>query len=299
MVEDPNLDVVSSKSKAISALFPYAVSLLQDGQQQMVNAISHAASASRSERFMWHRVKPFIVTMFKRPNPPSLTWVLGLISTSVHWHTGPHDKHRVASQAAATSATSNPGVCWSVADELLHIAFFDVWRRRYKHLQRPEGTGEDITHQVRTLGDIEILKSHLILALSGGSPIRSSSEGLSEMLMSIWEDFSRVGVGCHRDDLIKKLAEIESPNWYWRDLGGNHINWDGNVRIDWDGNRMNWDGSHINWALERCRELKRVLLEVDILTSTPLTVTHFSLLTSLTCTGSHSAFMCALPLPCP
>ena len=256
MAEIPDPRLVKPARKAIGALFPYAVSLVQGGQQRMADAISHAASASRSDKFMWHRVGPFITGMFKRQNPPSLTWVLGLISTRVYWRDEPHDKSMVATRAAAASAASSPeGVCWSVVDELLHIAFTSGLQEEHEHLQRPDGTGKDITHQVRALGDTELLKSHLILALSDWCPIYDWSSRPANILTSIREDFSGVGVGCHREDLIKRLAELERAC----DI-------------------------HFGRTMGRYEEFKRVLLEVDgeatnILTRTPLVLVRFGLLT--------------------
>jgi len=93
----------------------------------MLDAISPIAKAMQPHGFMWHCVKPYIVAMFKRPNPPSLNRVLGLISPRVPQCNGPHDKNGVVMQAAATSAVLNPEeVHWSVVDEPLHLAFIDT-----------------------------------------------------------------------------------------------------------------------------------------------------------------------------
>jgi len=78
MVRVPNPGMIHSKRKAVSALFPYAISLDQGGQRRMVDAISRVARVSISiyGEFMWYRVKPTIAAMFDGPNPPSLNWVL-------------------------------------------------------------------------------------------------------------------------------------------------------------------------------------------------------------------------------
>ena len=284
LAERHDLESITRRSKAISALFPYAVSLVRVGQRRMADAISRTAGASKSGEFMWYRVKPFIATMFKKPNPPSLTWVLGLISPRVNWHSEPHDKNMAASRAAATPATSNPEVCWSVVDELLHIAFVDISRRGHKHsVERPEGTGEGITHQVRALGDDEILKSYLILALSLQGPVYGSPEGLAEILTLVREDFSGVGVGRHRKDLIERLAEMERLSQEWiRMIGGRGRGWN---RDDFDHDGI------LKWTIGRYKKLRNVLLKVDKEAAnthprTPLT-------------GSHSTFMCSLPPLCP
>jgi len=127
VVFDPKSVLLWGNSRAISTLFPCTIFLKGAKQQEMLDAISHIAMAMRPKGFMWHPVKPFIAAMFKKPNPPSLNWVLGLISPNVPWYDGPYNENMVARQAAETSAASDPEkVHWSVADELLHLAFIDA-----------------------------------------------------------------------------------------------------------------------------------------------------------------------------
>lgn len=287
MASDPSPEVIRSKRKAISALFPYAVSLEQGEERRMVDAISCMASATRPCGFMWYRVMPFITAMFKKPIPPSLNWVLGLISPNVPWQTEPRDKTMVARRAAAAPVFSHPEIHWSVADELLHDAFIgSLWPRVPPGFsQRPEGAGEDITRQVRSLGDVEILTSYLLLAWSGWGAIDDQSGGLTEMLTSIQEDLGGIGTGRHRDDLIQRLdhslemLEYGIPERYGL-------------------------GHHESIAKQtQYEELKRVLLEIDgeaanTLARMPPRLICFSILTPAN-TESHRTFVCALPLPCP
>ena len=250
-----------SKCRAITALFPYAILLEQGGQQQMLDAISHIAEAMHDKGLIWYPVLPFITAMFKKPNPPSLNWVLRLISPNVAQHNGPHDKDMVARQAAETSAVSNPEeVHWSVADELLYLAFIDTLQPFIPNdfPRRPKGTGGDITHKVQALGDFRILKSYLLLACSEWGLIDSQPVGLTEMQTSILEEFCGIGMGCHREDLVKRLDD---------------------VMVDLEDS----EDCH-QQAKKQCRELKRVLLEVDretvnTLTRKPLTCICFGLLT--------------------
>ena len=270
MVEDPDLEMINSKRKAISSLFPYAVFLEQGGQRRMVNAISRTARAMRSGKFMWHRVQPFITTMFNKPNPPSLNWVLGLISPRVPLYDEPRGKNMVARRVVAALTVSNPEEgSWSVAGELLRIAFIDSLHPDIPHgfPWQPKSTVGDLTDRVRALGDIGILKSYLFLIWSRWGPIDDQSGGLAEMQMLIREDLYGVRMGCHREDLIKRLDVVLQE-------------------LDW-AYRMEREEGMRGGATQRkgqCEELKKVLLEVDAeavntLTRKPTSFTRFRPLT--------------------
>ena len=236
---DPRQTISKYECRAISALFPYAILLEQGGQQQMLDAISHIAKAMRPGGLIWYPLRPFITTMFEKPNPPSLNWVLGLISPNVPWHDGPHDKNMIARQAVAASAALNPEVHWSVADELLHLAFIDSLQPFIPEdlPERPKGTRGDITHKVRALGDFGILEAYLLLVWSEWSNIFDDLPGdLVDMQASIREEFCGIEMFRHRENLIKQLNGVL--------VGLEHHD-------------------HSRWTGEQCRELGRVLLEVD------------------------------------
>ena len=269
MVENPEPALIRSKSKAMSALFPYAMFLEQGGQRRMVDAISHTARAARPGKFMWYHAKPFVTAMFNKPNPPSLTWVLGLISPRV-WQDEPQDKDVIAGQVVVASAVSRLGQGgWSVADELLRIAFVDSIHPHIPHgfPWRPKSTAGDLTQQVEALGDIRILKSYLLLVWSKWGPIDDQSGGFSEMRTSIREHFSGIGMGHHREDLVERLDYILQE-------------------LDWTYRMERREGFR-GGATQRkghCEEFKRVLLEVDeeavnTLTRMSLTLTRFGSLT--------------------
>lgn len=213
MVEAADPDPIQHKRKAISALFPYAVALERRGQRGMLDAFSRAARASNSDRFMWWHIKPFIATLFIKPDPPSLSWVLGLISPRLLWHDQPHDDLVVAWPAAGPSYAEEADR--SLVDELLRLAFVAPMRpflpiTHHELSRRFMGTGGDLVRQVRALGDIRVLKSYLILAWSDWDHIRihDQSEGFAEMEISIQEDFSGIGMGRHREGLIKRLDHV-------------------------------------------------------------------------------------------
>jgi len=259
MVEDHNPELSRSKCQAISALLPYTILLEQGGRQQMLNEISHIAKTMRPQSFIWHPVMPFISTMFNKPNPPPLNWVLGLISPNIPWCDWSHDKTGVTLQAATTSAALNPEeVHWSVADELLYVAFIDSTQQGMpgRLPARPKGTGGDITHKVQALGDFEILKSYLLLVWSEWYHIGGSSGDHAEIQASIWEEFCGIDMFSHRKDLIKQLNSVLE-------------------KYDCSGK-----------AKEQCMELKMVLLLLDeeavntLIRKSP-TLIGFNLLTSI------------------
>jgi len=245
----------------------------------MLDAISRVARVFIPDYggLLWYRVQPFVTTLFKKPNPPSLGWVLGLISAHAPWHHEPHDKNMVARRAVAVSHPE--GVCWSVADELLCAAFVDSAGPLAPpmFLQRPEGTWGDITRQVRILGDIEILTSYFCLVWSELGPIDDRYGGLTEVLVSIREDFGGIGMGRHREDLTKRLDSI------LKTLNSGDL-WRHHIRF--------CVGSHPR-TKEQYEELKRVVLEVDeesvnVLTSTSPRLILLSLLTPInTCRIPH------------
>ena len=64
-----------------------------------------------------------------------------------------------------------------------------------------------IVHHIREIGDIEILKSYLLLILSEWDPLWT--DGFAEVEVLIREDFNGIGMWCHRGDLIKRLDDIQ------------------------------------------------------------------------------------------
>ena len=270
MIEATDLNLILRKRKAISALFLYAIYLAQDGQQGMADAFLRVSRASNSNHreFMWRHVGPYIVPLVGKPTTPSLDSIIILASHRVPWNNKRVNKDTVARWAAATSAIPyTEEVGQSVVDALLQIASVDslrphipigiwAWLKR-RPSPPPECSGlwkgiiEDVVCHVRTLGDIEILKSYFLFVWSEWYPIKYPWQdgSLQEMLTSIQKDFSGIGMGHHRKELINRLDHILGQ----LDLGLEHLKLrkptlqDGNVRV----------------AKEQYRELKKLLLEVD------------------------------------
>ena len=223
VVATADRDQIFSKRKAISALFPYAILLEQEGDQGMVDAILSAARASHFGKFMWNRTNPYIIPLFDKQSPPSLDRVVALASPHVTWDTMLDGTNAVVRWAAAASAVPyTEEVGQSVVDALLQIVSItslrshipiDLWtwlKRRpslppisqgQKLVRRPEAI-----HYIRGLGDIEILKSFFLLMFSEWNYFYDS--GMYEIETSIREDFSGIHMQEHRKDLRRQLDRV-------------------------------------------------------------------------------------------
>lgn len=228
MVESSDPNRIFSKRKAISTLLPYAIFLEQRGQQGMMNAFLRVARVSNSRiphfgKFLWHRVVLYISRLFEKRSPTSLNRVITLISPYVPWErtlNNPVAAARWAAAALAIPYTEEVGQ--SVVDALLQIAYIDflrphipleIWRWLKKRPSLPlvcpglqvGGYVRTLTH-VRSLGDIDILKSYFLLVWT--DQFRQLDMNISEMRRSIREDFGRAGLERHREDLIARLDHV-------------------------------------------------------------------------------------------
>src|SRR5258708_28771419 len=97
--------IFQSKRKPISALFPYAARLAQDGQQGMIETILCIASKSPSGGFLWHRIGRSITSLFDESSSPSLNQAITLASPCAHWIGVSYTQNAVARWAAAAFAT--------------------------------------------------------------------------------------------------------------------------------------------------------------------------------------------------
>ena len=87
-------------------------------------------------------------------------------------------------------------------------------------LGQRRGSSGDVVHQVQALGDVEILKSYLLLVWSEWDYIdNQQSGGLTKMLITLREDFSGIWMWCHQQDLIEWLDHILGQ----LDRGLNHL----------------------------------------------------------------------------
>ena len=252
------------KRKAIGVLFPYAIILERRGQQGALDTLSRAAMATNSEGFLWHHIKPFIMTLFNMPNPPSLNWILGFVSPRVVLQDQPYDD-LVAWRTAAPSPTEEADR--GVVNELLQIVFAASLRPRavfppgFSGLL--EGAGGDVLRQVRALGDTRILKSYLLLVWSEWDYIGDRFGGLTEMRDSIQGDFGGIGMGRHREDLIKRLNRILGRLDSLLLEEAFHLRSSSTRRSTYLQRHAPGVDCDILTAKERYGGLKRLLLEVD------------------------------------
>ena len=214
--------LILAKRKAISALFPYAISLERSGDQTMADVVLRVSRASCSREVVWDRIWPYFTALFYEPIPSSSSRLITLFSPYLPWDRAANPDFVSGWAAAALATPYTEQVGQSVVDALLQIATFyhlrphiprDVWALLKKQPFLPpycpgrnQGTSGDVVRHIRGLGDPEILKSYLLLVWSEWSLPFSS--GLEEMLVSIRKDFGQVGTRHHREDLVERLDYI-------------------------------------------------------------------------------------------
>jgi hypothetical protein len=216
-------DLLYLVRKAIATLFPYATRLAQGGQPAMVNAISLNAQAS-VPIFKWRHIGAHITPVFDESSPPSLNQVIALVWPYARcYHDGLSTRNTVARWVRAASTVPYSEVVGrSVVDALLQISADDilrsqiplniwVWLKNRPSLPRvcqgrSLGSGKSTVSHIRGLGDVEILKSFLLLVWSQWDSLYT--HGFAEMQTSIREDFGGIEKCGHRDDLIKHLDRV-------------------------------------------------------------------------------------------
>ena len=249
-----------SKRKAIISLLPYAVRLARNEQREMMDAILHVALNPRCWGFTWRRIGPYITTLFDKSSPPYLNQVTTLVAPSIHWGDGTYTQHAVARWIAAVLATPYSEVVGqNVVDALLQIVCEDTlrqeipieiwaWLKKRPSLPpvcrgRAAGTKSAVVHHIRGLGDIEILKSYFLLVWSEWDYLHDC--GLTEMMITIGEEFRGIAMRHHRDDLTERLdyilGQLDQGVWDSKE----HV-----LRV-------------FEYGKEQYRQLKEVLLEVD------------------------------------
>ena len=188
----------------------------------MADAIFCLFGAYREAELRWPHIQTHITSMFDKPTSPSLTRVIILtlpyIGRNVYT-----DPTTVASRwIAAASAVPYSEVDQNMTQALLMVSYDDdmrphipvnVWAWLNKRLSLPpisrgrsNASQRPVFCHIRILGDIEILKSYLLLVWSEWGS--HEDDCLVEMEMSIKKDLCGIGMRGHRDDLIKRLDFI-------------------------------------------------------------------------------------------
>ena len=223
MIEAADPAPIRVKHKAITAFFPYTVRQERDGRDDMLNTFLRAARASGKRGFMWHRIRLPITALLSEENPVSLKQAVVLAAPHLPWWNPAIGGDFVRLWAAAARAvpySHDIGQC--VVDTLLLIASqeslrphipVDMWSWLNKRpllpptcTGGPRGTERDVVQAVRTLGDVEVLTSYLLVIWSEWVCIYVG--GLEEMCASIREDFSGIGMVDRRKDLLRRLDHI-------------------------------------------------------------------------------------------
>ena len=223
MITAANSHAIFSKHKAANALLPYAIFLEQRGQRRMIDAIFRAGNVSKSSNFLWPRVLLYVTKLFERQSPTSLNRVIVLVAPYLTFHYGWSTTTTVVRWAEAVlgiqyteevSESIVHGLLGLAGVELLrqHIPI-DIWRllKRLPNLP-PTYHGEMwggnavIIDHIRGLGDIEILKSYLLI--NWLDRLFPSPDVAYEMEQSIRLCFAGAEMEGHRNDLIKRLNDV-------------------------------------------------------------------------------------------
>ena len=104
MVEVPGThQIFRSNYKSIDTLFPHAIRLEQDGEQEMIDAIILAAKVSGAI-FQWRHIEAQVAAVFDDSSPHSLDRAITHISPYVPWYDGEvYTKNAVIRWTAAIS----------------------------------------------------------------------------------------------------------------------------------------------------------------------------------------------------
>jgi hypothetical protein len=261
MAQSPTVDP-TSKHKAISALLPYAIYLEKIGVSKMIDEIFRVARTPYPWNFMWRYIEHYMATLLSKSTPPSLNRATILLSPYIPWDHW--DRDTVAGWAAAALAVPySEDFGRIIVDTLLLLASTvtlrphipnDVWAWLKKQPSLPPvcqgrdwGTDQATVRHIRELGDLDILKSYLLLVLSEWDALYDS--GFSEIQVSIAVDLGGIGMQHHRRDLIRRLDYIIGE----LNRGLEHFR----QYKPWIG------GDHVQRRRGQYRRLREILLEVD------------------------------------
>jgi len=267
---------IHPKRKAITAFFPYAVWRKRDGQHELLDTLFHLFGAmviqmrhetpppslSDGRMFMWCHIEPLVATLLNEESSIPLKQAIILASPYMPWKGFANNENLIQLWgAAAPSVPYANDIGQSVVSTLLRIANdtslqphipVGMWSWLNKLPSLPPvcwahfcGSTPHVVRVVRALGDIEILKSYLLLIWSEWEEW-TSLVALDEMRASLQGDFSGLGMGPHRQDLLRQLDSV---------LG----------RLDPDLEHVhpNLNTHVIQRMKEEYGKLREVLLEVD------------------------------------
>jgi len=163
-----------------------------------------------------------MVALFDESSTPSLDRVITLVSPYLDWDNHHFNQNMVTRwSTAALAVPYTEEVGQSVVYTLLQIASVDALRQhipvsvwswsRNRTFLPPVWVGgyirtAKVVHQIRALGNIEILKSYLLLIWLEWKYLDNSA--VTEMRTAIREVFNGAGMEDHRKDLIGRLNHV-------------------------------------------------------------------------------------------
>ena len=267
MATIPSTDLIfRTTRKATCALLPHAVRLAQGQQPWMIDAILRIIPNSTYWGSVWNATRPYIYTnLFDGSSSACLDQHILLLSPYIGLGIASYSQTPLAvtKWAAAVSATSySEAVGRSVIDALLQLTRNsslppqtpEIWGWLNGRPSLPpvcwgrfHGTMSEIVDHIRSLGDIEILKSYFLLVWSEWDSLYIS--GLTAMETTVRDEFSGIAMWRHREDLADRLDHVLEQLDRGLEYFKQH-----NPQID---------EAHIPYAEGQYRKLKEVLAEVD------------------------------------
>jgi len=239
MVEVSDLDLIRSKRKAITALFPYAVWRERDGKHEMFDALLRITKASDIRDYIWYHVEPLVSALLREGTSGSLKLAMVLASPHFPWRQFKNGENLARLWTAAVPTLSytkkyTDEINRSVVDTLLHIASQDTLRGYISVDMWPSwlnarpslppvcagrywGSSRDLVQTIRGLKNADTLTSYLILVWSEWDDFRDG--GLEEMRTSIQEDLRGTMMGPNRKELLQRLDHVLGQ----LDLGLGHL----------------------------------------------------------------------------
>jgi len=286
MIDAADPWLLRSNGKAITTLFSYAVGREGDGEHEMLDLLFHIFRTSGWWGFAWRRIEPLVDALLSEESPISSKRAIILASPHFPWDQFIAGKRLIQSWVAAASAVPyTDDIGQSVVSTLLLIAFqkslrphvpVGMWSWLNERPSLPPicrgrywGSHVFVVDAVKALGDIEILKSHLLLVWSEWDYLGYG--GFEGMRSLVVENFSGIGAGYHRGDLLRHLDHVLGQ----LDLGLGHLR----------QRKPSLDEYSVQRMKLQYESLRDTLLEVDmeaintLTREPPILIIHFGLLT--------------------
>lgn len=225
---------IYSKRKAITTLFTCVITVKGGERREVVDALLRSFGASGREGFVWHCVEPFVNRLLSEEGSASSKRAILLASSHFPWDRFANAEHLIRLWATAASTVPyTDDIGQGVVDALLLIAVRDtrrlhipdgMWSWLNKRPSLPPvswgrywGSHASLASVIKKIGNIEILKSYLLLVWSEWDYLGYG--GLDEMELSIREKFGGLAMVHHRHDLLRHLDQVLGR----LDLGLEHL----------------------------------------------------------------------------